>query len=74
MFRDTGQRVPNPYIDGQNAILKNGDGVEVIVEATREAIEDKGWPKVIEIALEKYHRGDILRIGPPPSVLVMSSD
>lgn len=71
---DTGQRALNPNTMGENAKTIDQDGGIVVVEATSEAIQDYGWPTIIEAASEKYDKGIEDSKGPPPVVRVTTSD
>lgn len=46
----------------------------VLVRTTQEAIADHGWGAIWPIAENKYSDGDLYDLGPPPIILVISTD
>lgn len=45
---------PQPTATGENVKMHDDDGRAVIVAAMQEVIQDYGWPKIIEVAPNKF--------------------
>ncbi|GAB0114619.1 hypothetical protein AcidC75_21430 [Acidisoma sp. C75] len=48
-----------PTSEGQNGLTYDHEGKKVIIVATHEAVQDHGWPKITQVASDKYDRGNV---------------
>jgi DNA-binding PucR family transcriptional regulator len=71
---DTGERTEWNDLLGTNARAVDDLDGTVVVAASHEAIADKGWSAIFEVASAKYEADDIVADSAPPCVQVTSED
>lgn len=72
---DTGRRTKS--VEDERAMTKDSEGNDVIVVSTSSAVEDYGWPTILDVASKKHANGDLVPnvpAGKPQQVRVTTTD